>query len=441
MQSILLAVLTALSTPPPNPIIDAQLTLVNSTQNGKLYKTSQDGREIPILHVWGTAREQGRAQGLLLAEQIHQFMIVDMDQYYTTIPDQVPMGDLPEWLQNAIKNAVGPEVPAVINTALEYVYLRQYEYLATSPSEPLEEMAGIAEGMCESGKIPNCDLKSITKSVHYTNMLPELIRMSCSMTGAWGSATPTGKLTQHRSLDFGLGPFANNQVVVTHHFDALSESHDFTAMSFPGLVGAVTGFSENIGLSEKVWDIAGGGTPSGTYDGMPVVGVIRNILQFVTSKDEAYAYTSRLPRTWGVWLGVGDVSSQQFRALQYQMSEVKSYDYMNISQATNGTEIDHVVYVDRHPQPSHDPAMYNALKMFPGNLTGLNIAQNVPRLTRSGDVHLAVFDFAEEQVYMGFGLTNANWTSYGVDDAGMACYRPLLRFSMPSFWSEKRPTA
>eukprot|EP00666_Eupelagonemidae_sp_cell4sb_P006027 gene6027-4196_t len=40
-------------------------------------------------------------------------------------------------------------------------------------------------------------------------MLPELIRMSCTMFGAWGSATPTGNLTQLRALDFGSGPFAN----------------------------------------------------------------------------------------------------------------------------------------------------------------------------------------------------------------------------------------
>ena len=37
-------------------------------------------------------------------------------------------------------------------------------------------------------------------------MLPELIRMTCSMIGAWGSATEDGQLLQLRTLDFGGAP-------------------------------------------------------------------------------------------------------------------------------------------------------------------------------------------------------------------------------------------
>ena len=94
-------------------------------------------------------------------------------------------------------------------------------------------------------------------------MLPELIRMACTMFGAWGGASADGAgLVQLRALDFGSGPFANFTVLsVARALDGGKGGASgtsgvavpaFASLSFPGFVGAITGVSTSLALSEKV---------------------------------------------------------------------------------------------------------------------------------------------------------------------------------------------
>jgi len=64
-----------------------------------------------------------------------------------------------------------------------------------------------------------------------------------------------------------------------------------------------------------------------------------------------------------------------------------------------------------------------------GNLTALNIAQNIPRLTQSGDVHIAVYDLQQQLVYVSRGVTNA--TGDFIQNAYEA---PFLRWNMSALW-------
>jgi len=88
----------------------------------------------------------------------------------------------------------------------------------------LDEINGIAQGVCKPAEASFSSLcqtdekkAALLKSLQEVNMLPELIRMQCSMLGAWGKATPDGGLTQLRTLDFGGGPFANRNILNVHH--------------------------------------------------------------------------------------------------------------------------------------------------------------------------------------------------------------------------------
>lgn len=50
-------------------------------------------------------------------------------------------------------------------------------------------------------------------------MLPELIKMTCTMFGAWGASRPAetgGTLLQLRALDFGSSPLANYSQLQVH---------------------------------------------------------------------------------------------------------------------------------------------------------------------------------------------------------------------------------
>ena len=81
-----------------------------------------------------------------------------------------------------------------------------------------DEIKGMVDGMCENEKFAaECASGSLASRATKVNMLPSLVQMQCSMLGAWGKATADGNLVQYRTLDFGGGPFANNNILTVHH--------------------------------------------------------------------------------------------------------------------------------------------------------------------------------------------------------------------------------
>ena len=143
---------------------------------------------------------------------------------------------------------------------------------------------------------------------------------------------------------------------------ALELINDFVAVGFPGWSGAVTGFSTKVALSEKVWETYNGtGIQEGQYDGEPDALVIRDIMQFANNIDDAVAFTEGITRTWAIFIGVGEVDGGQFRALGYRKKNLQVFGPDNISSVTHAPAFDDVVYIDKHPQPSHDNVTMPAL--------------------------------------------------------------------------------
>ena len=109
-------------------------------------------------------------------------------------------------------------------------------------------------------------------------MIPELVKAGCSMYGAWGNATAkseNGNLIQLRALDWNMGPFLKYAAVMVYHPNE-GDGHAFSLMLFPGMLGAIDGYSSaGIGLSEKYWY-----TYDGSYSriGNPWNFVLRDIL-------------------------------------------------------------------------------------------------------------------------------------------------------------------
>jgi hypothetical protein len=161
----------------------------------------------------------------------------------------------------------------------------------------------------------------MTNTIHRLNMLPELIRMACTMFGAWGPATPSGKLTQIRALDFGSGPFSNFTVLGVYR-SAEEGSRAFATVMYPGMVGAITGIAQDgIGISEKVWmtyDCNPSCLQPGHYDGEPDVFVLRDILQQAKNRQEAEEYMQSAERTFAIFVGVGDFASQRMDIVGYK---------------------------------------------------------------------------------------------------------------------------
>jgi len=149
------------------------------------------------------------------------------------------------------------------------------------------------------------------------NMMAELVQMKCSMMGAWGKATPDGKLIQYRTLDFGDGPFANDTFLIVHH--PTDSEFKFASLTFPGLAGIVTSFSEKMAQSEASFEYPKHYTdrikPKGSYFGLTETVHIREMIQFAHNVEEAAAIDAKRKRTWPLFLAYGDYESHTAKVL------------------------------------------------------------------------------------------------------------------------------
>jgi hypothetical protein len=395
------------------------------------------------MHLYGNATERGFAHGELLAPTIIDFVEKQLPQYYKEEISELDLSGLPKWLQDLIKNAGKAASGTIAKVALGYILKTQRKYLESSKAYVFPEMEAIANGVCS--KLPNSDtcknggVKHLVDTIEQVNMLPELIRMQCSMMGAWGKSTAAGKLLQLRTLDFGGGPFGNHTMLVVSHpggSEATNSGNAFATVGFPAFVGAVTGFSEHIGLCEKVDDI----TPpkpkiKGSYNGQADSFVIRDIIEFAQTKEHAISIAQNAHRTWPIWLGIGDYASQEFNAMEYTQEVVNVYDDKNLPTATNQTYFEGVAYIDKHPQPSPHADMPDLVKEYYGKMTAKNIVQNFPRLMESGDVHIALYDFGEKQAYVAVGTTNSTGSF-----VRKAYSSPFIQFDMESLWGTQPPS-
>ena len=290
-------------------------------------------------------------------------------------------------------------------------------------------MDAIAEGIC-SVLGEKCDFEEMQKLVRSTNMLPELIRMSCTAFGAWGKATGGG-LLQLRALDFGPGPFANYTVVSTSRANSVGEgpSDPFVSVAFPGMVGVITGVSKSgIGVSEKVWMIADKkyNLQRGDYNGEPDVFVLRDILENASTKEDAEEYMRSAKRTWGMWVGTGDYKSQEFDLTGYREKDAISYNDKTMPSMTGQPYIENVCYVDKHPQPSTDETLPTVLSDFYGRIS-LDATKTIIQTHMTGDVHAAAYDFSKDQLSLTIGKIDDRGY-YGDNNEGMAYNRPWTLF-------------
>jgi len=434
MKAILLsmALCTSFATVPPNPIYDtsAYRTQIGKIDNGALFEIRvPDTLPFLELHVYGSAHERGVAQGRLLSDRMLDFVNVQLVNFYKELADQIPVGKLPDWLQKIIRQQAEHDAPGAINTALAWVYEQEQSWISASPVQFSDEILGLANGTCFNKTKSQCDPVAFAQLLSNVNMLPELIKMHCSMLGAWGKATPDGKLAQLRTLDFGVGPMGNYTMLTVHHPD---NGFPFALISWPGMVGAVTGFSEYLGLSQKVDLVTGKPDIKGSFHGKADVIVIREMLQFSKTKEEAVVLALKTARTWAIWLGLGDFSSQRFLGVSYDQEEVIAYDDVTLPFATGQPAMENVAYIDKHTQPSGSADLPQLVKQYYGNLTAVNIVQNIPRITQSGDVHISVYDYSQGRAYIATGITDAKgqYTRYAYES-------PFLSWSMPALWNQK----
>lgn len=312
------------------------------------------------------------------------------------------------------------------------------------PSYLEQEMDGIADGMC-STLGSSCDVAFWKSEIRTINMLPELIKMACTAFGAWGDASESHSLIQLRALDFGSGPWGNHTLLNVYRNPEAGE-RAFASVTFPGFVGVITGVAEKgVGISEKVWMTTGeDDLKPGAYDGEPDVFVLRDVLQFSENRSAAEAHIQSVRRTWGMWVGVGDYSSQRMDIIGYQQASAIVYDDTTMPSMTGQPYMKDLVYVDKHTQPDSDylndqHALPPALKDFYGKINE-EAVRTIVRHHETGDVHIAMYDFgADSSMYVSIGRINQDGKYGPVGGSNMdvwkACNRPYLKFNLEELWA------
>lgn len=316
---------------------------------------------------------------------------------------------------------------------MDWVYQKEEKYI---PQYLVDEMNGMGEGMCAAvGR--NCNVTEMTQTVKRVNMLPELIRMACTAFGAWGagSGMANGNLIQLRALDFGGGPFVNYTVVTTYREEG---KRAYAAVSFAGFAGIVTGVAQDgVGISEKVWMTYNKySLQPGSYDGEADIFVLRDLLAFAKNRAEAEAYVQQVPRTWGIFIGVGDFESQKFDLIAYKQESAVTYTDETMPSVTGQPYMESVCYVDKHPQPSGDGpngTLPTALADHYGNINQETVTVIV-NYHQTGDVHIAAYDFGASQMIVSIGRVDHDG-KYGVNGQWKAFNRPYLRFDLNDLWA------
>jgi hypothetical protein len=169
-------------------------TMLGSVANGTLSSVMPTGATVPllVLQLYGDSYSMGQAYGQLLAPQLAEMIPAAYDYFASKY-------NLPTWLVNDVLDLTR-------NTTKDF-----------TPQWHFDFMQGVSDGT--GGNTTFLDFWRIA-------MIPEAIKATCSIIGAWGPATATGGLLQLRALDWGTdGPFQQWPLLATFHPNDGSFAH------------------------------------------------------------------------------------------------------------------------------------------------------------------------------------------------------------------------
>jgi len=242
------------------------------------------------------------------------------------------------------------------------------------------------------------------------HMIAGFTQGTCSMFGAWGQAIGKfgndGKLLQLRALDWDMdGPFRDYSQITVYHPSA-GYGHEFVNVGLTGFIGGLTGMSRTqLGISE-----IGVYFPDSTFGeesriGVPFIVLLRSILQFDNTLQDAINRMLNSRRTCDLIMGVGDGKSSQFRGFEYSYSTLKVFDDTNMEpyNQTWHPRIKNIVYWGMDwICPSYNAALANLLLKYYGQITPEVAIEYISAVEQSGDNHVAFYDLTDMELFVSF---------------------------------------
>jgi len=347
-----------------------------------------------LAHVWGTPYQMGYAQAQMYSAagvSIRTFIDGVWSYYLNQIEQEDFLKTLPPWLAELIAN-LGFE------SALELTELATWEWTGTYF---WEEIQGLADGAGMTSEE--------FRRYKWIHMLPGLTEGKCSMIGAWGAAldpTSTSKLLQLRALDWDMdGPFRNFPAIVVYHPNK-GNGHPFVNIGVGGFIGGLTGVSQTqLGISEIGVDYPDSTFGTESRIGVPFVFLLRDILQFDNTLQDALKRIVNVKRTCDLILGVGDGKISEFRGIAYSSSKVTIMDDTNQLPLNNTwhPRINDMVYWGMDWEcPGDNMILMQQIKKNYGSLSAPVAINQLTSVEGSGSNHLAYYDLTNMLVYVSF---------------------------------------
>lgn len=332
---------------------------IAETANGRLEMIGRGDEQIRLLTVWGTPYQRGLAHGTLLRKEVakHTGRLISLMSWEMKQPTK----------------------------ALDDVYE------ATQPHTPphfMEELEGLAKG---SG-VP-------VQQLVRANLIGELSEWHCSLYGAWGKATAAdGHVYQLRALDYEVrAEIQKYPTIVVHVPD---KGHPFANIGWSGMIGAVSGISSvPIAISEIGDDYD---KKNDTFDGMPFMYMLRDILQFDESLEAAIERVRKTPRTTSLMYAIGDGKFGQVRALQTSHTLCNVFGPENLEPLTpTHPRIPDIVYWGMSWNvPAYDGPLHNKLKEHYGRINAQVTIEDILPYVKTGNLQAVIYDLTAMRIWV-----------------------------------------
>lgn len=245
-----------------------------------------------VVHLSGTPYEIGFQHGSVLHDEVRASVnqIVGYFRKYLKVPILKTMAA--NWWLDRSWNQSKPFIPKAY----------------------LQEMRGLADG---SG----VDIKEIYR----LHAVPDRT-YSCASLAAWGDATANQQLIHTRNLDWNIDVGIQEHATV---FVVRPEGKQaYVNIGWAGFIGVLTGISEE-GIS--VGQI-GAETTDISFKGLPMIFLLRSVLESATDLEQAQQIVSVAPRTVGINYVFADAKANKAIAIE------TTHSYVRVFKANDSSE-------------------------------------------------------------------------------------------------------
>jgi hypothetical protein len=246
----------------------------------------EDHQGLPVVYVEGEPYELGRQHGELLREPVRQMVTQLLGHFRNYLKIPLVRSLAANWWLDGAWNQARPFLP------------KDYR----------EELRGLADG---SG-VPLKELERL-------HSIPDRT-YACSGLAAWGKATTDGRLIHTRNLDWNIEAGIQRHAAV--FVVRPRGKHAYVSAGWAGFLGVLTGVNEQ-GLS--IGQI-GAETDDLWYRGVPMVFLMRQVLEDSDDLDEAVRLITDAPRTVGVNYVLADAQERRAVAIETTRSLVAVFE-------------------------------------------------------------------------------------------------------------------